>query len=235
MKQLRTCLGVLTAWAAALALLAMLTDALGGSPAMMLRLMEQHAPAASTGLAQEDYPAAARMITRYLSGSTEEFQLAATVHGEAVSAAFHDREQSHMADVRQLFVLARALALGLTALTLLCTAALWFLRRPDRRGLRGLRWGLSSVLTVLAALLLWGIIDFDSLFVAFHRLAFTNDLWLLDPRQDLLIRLMPTDFFTHYAALIGGTWLGMLCLGEAAVTWALRPRRSGSPSTPWRQ
>ena len=38
-----------------------------------------------------------------------------------------------------------------------------------------------------------------------------------------------------YAALIGGTWLGMLCLGEAAVTWALRPRRSGSPSTPWRQ
>lgn len=61
--------------------------------------------------------------------------------------------------------------------------------------------------TVLAALMVWGAVDFDSLFILFHRLAFTNDLWLLNPETDLLIRLMPTDFFVHYAALIGGSWL----------------------------
>ena len=55
--------------------------------------------------------------------------------------------------------------------------------------------------------------DFNRLFILFHRIAFTNDLWLLNPRTDLLIRLMPIGFFISYAALIGGLWLlGMIGL-----------------------
>ena len=44
---------------------------------------------------------------------------------------------------------------------------------------------------------------------------------------DLLIRLMPTDFFVHYAALIGGSWLGGLCLAEAGVELFLRRGGAG--------
>ena len=51
-------------------------------------------------------------------------------------------------------------------------------------------------------LLIWGLIDFDGLFTAFHRIAFTNDGWLLDPRTDLLIRLMPTELFVRLAVRI---------------------------------
>ena len=64
---------------------------------------------------------------------------------------------------------------------------------------------------------MWGAVDFDSLFVLFHRLSFSNSLWLLNPRTDLLIRLMPTDFFIHYAGILAGTWIGALALAETAA------------------
>ena len=55
------------------------------------------------------------------------------------------------------------------------------------------------------------MLDYDRFFTAFHRLAFTNDLWLLNPRTDLLIRLMPEGLFMD---------LGLWGLG-AAGAWLL--------------
>lgn len=226
MRILRRILGAVLAVSAALALLTLLTDAMGGSPQLMLSLMERYAPPDNTGLAQEDYLEAAAMIASYLSGETDTFQLSATVNGVATEEAFHAKEQEHMADVRALFQLDRAVALISVAVALACLTACYLLRRPDRLALRGFRAGLRGMLTVLAVLLVWGAVDFDSLFILFHHLAFTNDLWLLNPETDLLIRLMPTDFFVHYAALIGGSWLGGLCLMEAGAELLLR--RSGA-------
>jgi integral membrane protein (TIGR01906 family) len=67
-------------------------------------------------------------------------------------------------------------------------------------------------------LLIWGVIDFDGLFTAFHRIAFTNDGWLLDPRTDLLIRLMPTELFIRLAARI------LLWVMGAAIVMAIVAR-----------
>ena len=64
-----------------------------------------------------------------------------------------------------------------------------------------------------AGLLAWGLVDFDGLFVTFHRIAFTNEGWLLDPSKDLLIRLMPVEFFIALAVRCL-LWLA----GTAAVT-----------------
>ena len=70
-----------------------------------------------------------------------------------------------------------------------------------------------SILVYVTILALLACIDFDSLFILFHKVAFTNDLWLLNPQTDLLIRLMPIEFFVSYAAIIGGLWLlGMVGL-----------------------
>ena len=78
--------------------------------------------------------------------------------------------------------------------------------------------GCLAVLAALTAAAVWAAVDFDSLFILFHKLSFTNDLWLLDPQTDLLIRLMPTEFFIHYAAILGGTWLGTLLI----MLWCAR-------------
>ena len=82
----------------------------------------------------------------------------------------------------------------------------WF----SLRAMQGTLLTLLAAVTVLAVV---AVIDFDALFILFHKVAFTNDLWLLDPRTDMLIRLMPTDFFVTYAAIIGCLWLlGMVGL-----------------------
>ena len=46
-------------------------------------------------------------------------------------------------------------------------------------------------------LIIWALADFNGLFVTFHKVAFRNDGWLLNPKTDLLIRLMPTAFFVR--------------------------------------
>ncbi|MBR4082194.1 MAG: TIGR01906 family membrane protein [Clostridia bacterium] len=124
--------------------------------------------------------------------------------------AFQPHEQLHMADVRGIFRILYMLAVpGLPAL-----AALWGLRRKGSLRICGMTC--IALLTCIGAVLVWCAVDFDSLFLLFHRVAFTNDLWLLDPRTDLMIQLMPTPFFLEYAILIAGIFLG-----AAAVLAAL--------------
>ncbi len=59
-----------------------------------------------------------------------------------------------------------------------------------------------TVMTVggLTLVLLLRGADFDALFIRFHQLVFTNDLWLLDPATDALIRMLPEPFFESMAA-----------------------------------
>ncbi len=170
---------------------------LGSDSRLMCTLMRMYAPPYRTGLPDEEYPGMCRMVTGYLSGSGE-FQYVFTQGGTSY-LCFEEHEARHMEDVRGLFGLARrVLLMGSLGLAVL-TAALFFLPRQGVRS--GARAGLLSVLMVLTALEIWGACDFGSFFTAFHRLMFSNMLWLLDPRKDLLIRLMPTDFFIAYAVI----------------------------------
>lgn len=204
------------------AALSALIDGLGGSAPLMLSLMEQHAPSASTGLPQEQYPAMAEMITDYLSGRERTFQFTFTQDG-ADYVCFHETEQQHMADCKALFDLNRTvLLLAAFAAAMMCCGG-FALRRFKHLVAQGALWGCLLPIAAVLGLIIWGAIDFDGLFVLFHRLSFTNNLWLLNPQTDLLIRLMPTSFFIHYAVLLGGTWLGLLLL-LAAVAWRLSVR-----------
>ena len=41
------------------------------------------------------------------------------------------------------------------------------------------------------------------MFTQFHFLSFTNDLWMLDPRNDYLIIMFPQQFFFEATVFIG--------------------------------
>ena len=76
-----------------------------------------------------------------------------------------------------------------------------------RQALAGAETGLRILGILAAGLVLWAAVDFDGLFVTFHRVFFSNDLWLLNPREHLLIMLMPTPFFVWYVKQIAlGCW-----------------------------
>jgi integral membrane protein (TIGR01906 family) len=38
-------------------------------------------------------------------------------------------------------------------------------------------------------------VDFTEAFIKFHELAFSNDLWMLDPRTDYLVAIFPEGFW----------------------------------------
>lgn len=211
-KFLAALCGFLLSLAGAAAVLTFLIDGMGGSAPLMRSLMERYAPPADTGLPGEHYPAMAEMITDYLSGREETFQYTFVDDEGAQRLCFRSYEQQHMADCKALFDLCRTVLLFAVAALLLMGGCCWPLRGMKKHIARGALWGSLSVLAAVAVLAVWGLTDFDGLFVLFHQLSFANDLWLLDPRTDLLIRLMPIHFFIHYAALLCGTWLAALLL-----------------------
>ena len=189
---------------------------------VMRPLMAHYAPPEDTRLPAEEYAPVVSMITRYLKGGNEDFQHVFTVNGTEF-AAFNQKEQHHMADVQDLFRLCRFIAwLG--------WGVVIFSGLSARRKLawRTFRRTLLAILAAVTIIIIAACIDFDSLFILFHKVAFTNDLWLLDPRTDLLIRLMPIDSFVSYAAIIGGIWLtgmaGLLVISTIIINKPNKPK-----------
>ena len=50
-------------------------------------------------------------------------------------------------------------------------------------------------------------LNFDKLFVTFHKLFFSNDDWLFDPATDEIITVLPESFFMDCAVLIAICWI----------------------------
>ena len=172
-----------------------------GDGGLMAAEMLRTAPPEVTGLPEKDYPGVCAMTAEYLTGKREAFQYVAAQGTDGTACmrteVFQDHEAAHMEDVRGLIRLDTWLCAGSGIAALLLMAA--GLRRRQDRGefLRGMVRGLLGIAVTAVIPGVWALVDFNGLFVTFHRVAFNNDGWLLNPKTDLLIRLMPTPFFVR--------------------------------------
>jgi integral membrane protein (TIGR01906 family) len=188
-------------------------------------MFHRHADPAITGVDVQVYPALAEKITAYLTGGADSFQKTLSVNCQ-MRDAFSEKELAHMQDVRILFTLCRTVFLicSLAAVLFLAMSLTRFrslLALLARSFVR-----VSLFIAVLgAALAVWAAVDFHSLFTLFHHMFFTNDLWLLNPKQDLLLQLMPTSFFMEYAARIGLYWFFGAALFNLAAILYLKRRK----------
>ena len=214
--------GVILAWAVILFTVAAAVCGIAGNGGLMASEMLKNAPPETTGLPEAEYAAVGQMTADYLTGRTDVFQHTfADEHG-TVYECFQLHEAEHMADCRKLIRLAMALE-GVCGVTIAGSLLMGLLMRSRRKGIaRGVITGLRSAGIVGTGLLAWGLIDFDGLFTAFHRIAFTNDGWLLDPRTDLLIRLMPTGFFTTLAVRVLLWAVGAAIAAGIAAKWIVK-------------
>ena len=140
-------------------------------------------------------------MARYLSGDRAALQAQGedeTLCGVIVSVfgetrpAFHPWEMRHMADCFDLFELLRFVR----KLLLLACPVLLFVGLFARKRFAGAVWvAIALILIPLGLFGLWAWVDFDSAFTFFHQVLFTNDLWLLNPETDLLIRICPEGMF----------------------------------------
>ena len=172
-----------------------------GDGGLMAEEMLRTAPPETTGLPEKDYPGVCEMTAEYLIGRRETFQYVAAQGTDGTACVrtevFQAHEAAHMADVRDLIRLDTWVCLGSGIAALLLTAAGIRRREGRREFLRGMLRGMIGMAGAAGILGIWALADFDGLFVTFHRVAFRNDGWLLNPKTDLLIRLMPVTFFVR--------------------------------------
>jgi integral membrane protein (TIGR01906 family) len=181
---------------------------------------------ATTGLSRGEQRAVAEAFVAYFQDEPGRMDVR-VARGNAVEPLFEERELAHMEDVQALMHLVfRVQVLALMHLGGYIAGGL-VLRGRAFLPVAGrvLIAGGTLAAGVLISLGLLALVDFANLFLQFHLISFTNDLWLLDPRRHNLIRLFPQEFFLDAAmrvvALTVVQALAVASLGLALI-WLTR-------------
>lgn len=145
----------------------------------------------------------------YLKGDREDLVVNTIVDGEE-REFFNEKEKRHMVDVQGLFLSAMKLREGTALVALFCGAYL-LLKEQGLTLLRMLQWGIGLFIGSMAGLAALISTDFTKYFTYFHLIFFDNDDWILNPKTDLLINIVPEGFFRDTAYMIAFLFLGV-CL-----------------------
>lgn len=182
----------------------------------------QYADTKQFDLSPTLYGKSALAIARYLDGQAN------TVPDprDEAKCLFSEDEMLHLADVKGIVEGLKAMRWIGGGLALCAIAGAWLMAKKKnddslmKNIWQGFAWASGILFTLAAGLCIWALCDFDSLFLAFHHLAFSNDLWLMDPNTDLMIAMMPETFFMWY----GGEMLKSLlpifgCMLCLLISW----------------
>ncbi|MBF7096609.1 TIGR01906 family membrane protein [Alkalibacter mobilis] len=146
----------------------------------------------NTGMDLDNLMNVTDSIQDYLFGKRDDLEITAFINGEETKV-FNQREIIHMEDVKVLFekgILFR----NMGAIVVLLAAAYGIVKRK--------RWIFKAFLLSVALYFAVGAIlggmlyvDFNKYFNLFHEIFFSNDYWILDPRDSILINMVPLNFF----------------------------------------
>lgn len=153
----------------------------------------------------------------YLIGKEEELSIVIKVDGRTQDF-FNEQDRFHMGEVKDLFLGGLKLRNICLLLVFLIMMGLIVLKMDWRRLVPKAFFRVLILLTVLGVLL--GIaftVDFTRCFTIFHEIFFDNDLWMFNPGEDYMIRMLPEGFFSDMVVRIGTTFIGM----TAALSGAL--------------
>ena len=157
-----------------------------------------------TGKTENELNMISKNIIEYLKGNGDESLL---------SQYFNDKEVSHMEDVRDLYELARTIKLIAALLAIIIVLYYLSLTASKIMG-KWLGLGLFANHLIILLLGILVIVDFQKYFTIFHQIFFTNDLWILDPSTDLLIQMLPQEFFVNIAKNIGISFIKYLSFAQ---------------------
>jgi len=178
----------------------------------------------TTGLAQPELKKAATGLIRYFNSDEEYISLTVIKDGEPFTL-FNQREVAHLRDVKGLVWLDYWVLLG-TLIYALGYAGVSLWRKDQRQLAWGLVGGSGLTLALMLALGLGTLLNFDRLFLQFHFISFTNELWRLDPTKDYLIMLFPQGFWYDATTFcILGAVAGAVVLGGVGAGCLLFSRR----------
>lgn len=173
-----------------------LGDGAGESSAAAADAGEAGAAAAADGTALETMDALAKVSDRY------------ALDADAVS---------HLEDCNGL-ITGLSSYLGMIGVAALIIALVLGFRKQFAALAFMLRMGPALLLAVLVVLGLWGLVDFNGLFAAFHSLFFVEGTWTFN-YDSLLISMYPIDFWMGMGAVWVGSAIGvgLLCFAAGCL------------------
>jgi integral membrane protein (TIGR01906 family) len=172
---------------------------------------EKYDTAEYVGVSGGELEAATDVLLSYIQDGRDDIDLEATVGGQA-RQYYNEREKAHMVDVKALYQSAVSVMIwgSVIAAALFAACFVIWKRRALLPVLEGIYKTGIVILIAFAALAVWAAIDFNGFWVDFHLVFFRNDLWLLDPRTDLMIRMFSSGFFFDLVFRILALFLGVL-------------------------
>ena len=161
----------------------------------------------------EDVMHVTEEMMAYLRGDRDTLSVVTTVEGKEQDF-FNEQDRFHMREVRDLFKGRLNIRTGAVIVSLIC---LVFLIASKARLKKILARSYQIALGITGAAVLFigaaAIIDFNAVFVQFHHIFFDNDLWLFDPAEDYMIRMLPEGLFADMVLRIGVLFIaGLLIL-----------------------
>ncbi|MBN1375214.1 MAG: TIGR01906 family membrane protein [Dehalococcoidia bacterium] len=165
-----------------------------------------------TGISNIQLGQVAEQMVDYFGGERITPQLTVDINGEQ-QPVYNEKELIHLKDVREIILLFTIMLIA-SLLIFVGMAILLYSTVGLIPLLKGIRIGAIITGTLTVVLIAWAIVDFYSLFLLFHFISFSNDLWILDPAKDYLIMMFPQGFFNDTAIL-----MVLTILIEAAIIW----------------
>ena len=188
---------------------------------------EKYNVSQTSGLSKVELEKAARGLISYFNSDEEYISLTVIKDGKPFEL-FNQREVAHLKDVKGLVRLDYRLLLGAAIYVGAYAGICLFWRKRRRRLAWGVVGGSSIALGMMLALGIGSTVQgFGQLYTQFHFLAFTNELWMLDPTKDYLIMLVPEGFQYDMAMLFAKITIGVaVTLGGVAggYLWTTRRR-----------
>lgn len=138
----------------------------------------------STNIEKDELMDLTTKLFKYLRGEE---------NNNKIEKYFNKKELMHLEDVKTLFN--KGFVLRNISISILLISIIYLLfNKPKNLAVYGRNSSIISLGIILAFFILY-LIDFNKYFTYFHLVLFDNDLWLLNPNVDILIRIFPEEIF----------------------------------------
>lgn len=162
---------------------------------------------------------------KYLEDDRENLILYEELNGDTIQV-FEERELNHMEDVKVLFDYGYKIKFATMYISILCLGYLFI--KNKYVAFKAIRVGSILYLVAIGIIVVLAYIDFNRVFVIFHKILFTNDLWLLNPKEDIMIQMLPLDFFMGIGIKIAIMYLLYIFLSVFISTFIMSRNRNSA-------
>ena len=164
------------------------------------------------GISNEDLIELTHFTLEYLNDESLTLDKQMFINGE-LREVFTDDEKLHMVDVRKLNLTANKVMIISGIIFLICLLYI-IIKKYSFYDYYLVNKKIYKYLLIFFVVLgAWILIDFNSFWNFFHHIFFSgNDLWILDLRKDILIMIVPPEFFFHLVTVVFISYIVVLAI-----------------------